>query len=381
MDPYFNPIMHCIVGNEEFYVDKVTGKELDITDIHPSYLDGVVYNYSPVDYVIQIDRVDEEFLVVVPVLLEIKQISVKYTQLSKSFEVHMFDPRIIINAILSDDDFRLYFMSRDHPYHKTNKHINYLEPLNQVLKLGYTLVDNDDNIRKSEEKIRLLIKEEVDRVDNPRENDLYETIYHNPKHMHEPDSDGHSDCDSCGTDADALAKEQELHDLDPKKLISTEDIDDLERIFGPKIDSPKLDEFSGDITERRSTKKLKKIRYEDVSVYSDEDNDLLAFKNVKTRSVQDISAMNNDQIRHELFKSRTAVVQEQSKREERIIYTKDKIIRIDTDGNIHITKNPDYIDMTDFNNISNRPFSIYDSIDDSESLPIPPKLEEREDNV
>jgi hypothetical protein len=114
--------------SNSFYYDTRLGMEIDEDLMHPVYKECTVIEVLPVISVASISNFGYDFNVKihtykVPSDIRNKEtkdveVFVKYFPLDNSFIVRDYDPRKIIQAILSNNIYKDYFIKNDHPYYR-----------------------------------------------------------------------------------------------------------------------------------------------------------------------------------------------------------------------------------------------------------------------
>lgn len=114
-----NIVGFASVDDTSFRYDTRTGKQIpDDTIIAKKYQQKLPDNTLAVLSIIQIQRDKNEFeVVVLGYDEELYSTRVVYNDSNKTFYCDEFDPRKIIPAILENEDTKLYFMARAHPYY------------------------------------------------------------------------------------------------------------------------------------------------------------------------------------------------------------------------------------------------------------------------
>ncbi len=116
------------ISNSEFYYDTRLGMRIDEHLMHPVYKNNIRINVLPVISVCSITRKEYVFDITLLVYENATNIadtnaqkvtiSVRYFPIDHSFVVRSYDPTKIIQAILSNNDNKDFFVSHNHPYHK-----------------------------------------------------------------------------------------------------------------------------------------------------------------------------------------------------------------------------------------------------------------------
>lgn len=111
-----------------FYYDTRLGMEIDEELMHPAYKECTVIEVLPVISVVNVSNSDYDFNIkiityAVPADIRNKEtkevdIVVKYFPIDNSFIVRYYDPIKIIQAILSNNMYKDYFIKNDHPYYR-----------------------------------------------------------------------------------------------------------------------------------------------------------------------------------------------------------------------------------------------------------------------
>lgn len=100
-----------------FYYDRRTGLQIPDSIIASKYKDCTIDYVNSFTDIIQICRVKDNFNIVLGDQKGLNEVRVEYNNADKTFTCDKYDPRKIIPAILENEDTKLYFMSRDHPYY------------------------------------------------------------------------------------------------------------------------------------------------------------------------------------------------------------------------------------------------------------------------
>lgn len=108
-----------------FYYDRRTGMQIPDSVIAKKHLTEDIDTTAEVLEIIQIDRDKDNFNIVVCSANDIRKITITYDNTNKTFSCKDYDPRKVIPAILENEDTKLYFMSRDHPYYDKSFTPNY----------------------------------------------------------------------------------------------------------------------------------------------------------------------------------------------------------------------------------------------------------------
>jgi hypothetical protein len=122
-------IERCKIKEKEIYYDARFGNVIDPTKLHQYYKNNCSTHYVlPVKNIIHINRYDYTFEVcIMTEENELVNESVKYFDKTKEFSCYKYDPTKIIPAILENDEFVLFFISRNHPFYNENYKPNYSE--------------------------------------------------------------------------------------------------------------------------------------------------------------------------------------------------------------------------------------------------------------
>lgn len=142
MENLKNCINACVVklplgGNDSFYYDNRFGTKLETSEIHILYRTPYKYNCTFVKQVTHFMRVDLMFHLVVKLHNgTMEQCDVTYDTEEHCFTNRTHDPSVVIPAILTNLDFREFFISKNHPYFRTDYIANYKQiPIKRPVRM------------------------------------------------------------------------------------------------------------------------------------------------------------------------------------------------------------------------------------------------------
>jgi len=216
----------AVMDNVAIWYDTRLGKPIDTDWLHPKYKKAHVSQVNPIIDVLGSIRFQNMFEVHILTETAELKIPVRFYRQDNSFVCRDYDPIKIIQGILKDESHSEFFISHGHPYYQPLYVAHYSIHPDDYQSLPPNTYGISSAALSSAADSTPTYRDLIDRVAG-RAHAAPETkesvvwrIFREPG---EPESDGASDCDSCGA--------QEPED-DYPVAITAEEIAELEKTFG-----------------------------------------------------------------------------------------------------------------------------------------------------
>lgn len=385
----------ALLNGVAFYYDKRIGLMIPDSIVAKKYCVDTPQTVYDLQEVIQIDRNKNIFTITVASSEGVDNINITYDEKEKTFQCNKYDPRKLIPIILENEDTKLYFMSRNHPYYDKHFVPNYGDDdvVSKVTRTVESTTYKPNPYRNQYLKNVLndMLKEDVDHnkfmrrfIDDDVEDEKKTTVptedenesiwdkYYQSR-IQEPDSDSGCDSDGCRHDLDGCR-----HDIHHLPQITAGDMKEIDELFGSSDDKSTRSLIN-------DKKPIRSITYEDDSVLNEftNDND----RRVSTlHTPQSTDTYGNLHMRLPLYKLPTYT--DLSEDEKRIALLKRRFIMLKSELEYEKAIKESYDDYYIKLRSDQKSEHIDTMVNDDPVKPNeygvivkPPKLPEREDNL